>query len=127
MESSILERINWSIVKPCLWTGAAGMAVGAFALTQVFGFMSPSSAEKLAADKSDKAVVAALAPGCAAEFRALPDARKRMATLIANKNSYRARDSFPDELITLPGKNYVDYSLVRACTALLTKPQVAGL
>ncbi len=124
---NMMKSINWNIVKPCLWTGAAGMAVGAFVLAQVFGFMSPTSAEKLAAARSDKAVVAALAPGCAAEFRALPDAKKRMATLIANKNSYRARDSFPDELITLPGKNYVDYSLVRACTTLLTKPQVAGL
>ena len=32
-------NINWSIVKPSLWTGAAGMVLGAFLLAQVFGFM----------------------------------------------------------------------------------------
>lgn len=119
--------INWSIVKPSLWTGAAGMALGAFLLAHVFGFMSPSSAQKLAAQKSDNAVVAALAPGCAADFRSLPDAKDRMTTLVANKDSYQAKDAFPKELITRPGNSYVDYSLVRACTALLLKPRTAEL
>ena len=89
--------------------------------------MSPSSAEKLAAEKSDKAVVAALAPGCAADFRSLPDAKDRMATLVTNKDSYRASEAFPKELVSRPGKSYVDYGLVRACTALLMKPMTAGL
>jgi hypothetical protein len=120
-------NINWSIVKPSLWTGAAGMVLGAILLAQVAGFMSPSSAEKLAAARSDKAVVAALAPGCAADFRALPDAKDRMATLVANKDSYTAKDAFPKELVTRPGTSYVDYSLVRACSGLLLKPQTAGL
>ncbi|MFH1341120.1 MAG: hypothetical protein ABIL01_07890 [Pseudomonadota bacterium] len=120
-------KINWNVVKPSLWTGVAGMALGAFLLAQVFGFMSPSKAAKLASETSDKAVVAALAPGCAADFRSLPDAKDRMATLVANKDSYQAKDSFPSELITRPGKSYVDYSLVRACTALLTKPRTAAL
>ncbi|OCK55008.1 hypothetical protein [Bradyrhizobium sp. LMTR 3] len=115
--------INWRIVKPSLWAGAGGMALGALLLTYLFGFMSPSTAEKLAARKSDKAVVAALAPGCAEEFRSLPDADDRMAKLVANRDSYLAREAFPKELITLPGKSYVDYSLVRACTALLVKPK----
>lgn len=120
-------KINWDIVKPSLWTGAAGMGLGALLLAQVFGFMSPSSAEKLAAEKSDKAVVAALAPGCATDFRSLPDAKDRMAALVANKDSYQAKDAFPKELITRPGRSYVDYSLVRACTALLLKPRTAEL
>jgi hypothetical protein len=120
-------NINWSIVKPSLWTGAAGIAIGAFLLAQVFGFMSPSSAAKLAAQKSDNAVVAALAPGYAADFRSLPDAKDRMATLVANKDSYQAKDAFPKELVTWPGRSYVDYSLVRACTALLLKPMTAEL
>jgi hypothetical protein len=124
-----MERfnINWNIVTPSLWTGAAGMAVGAFVLAQVFGFMSPSTANKLAAEKSDSAVVAALAPGCAADFRSLPDAKERMATLVANKDSYQAKDAFPTELISLPGKSYVDYGLVRACEKLLLQPQTAEL
>ena len=30
-------NINWNVVKPSLWTGAAGMALGAFLLAQLFG------------------------------------------------------------------------------------------
>ena len=62
-------NINWRIVKPSLWTGVASMVLGGILLAQVAGFMSPSSAEKLAVTRSDNAVVAALAPGCAADFR----------------------------------------------------------
>ena len=50
-----------------------------------------------------------------------------MTTLVANKDSYQAKDAFPKELITRPGNSYVDYSLVRACTALLLKPRTAEL
>lgn len=117
-----MQNINWTIVTPSLWTGAAGIAVGAFALVQVFGFMSPSSAAKLASQKSDTAVIAALAPSCAADFRALPDATNRMATLVANKGGYNAKDAFPAELVTLPGRGFIDYDLVRACETLLLAP-----
>lgn len=121
-----MEKINWNIVKPSLWTGAAGVALGAFILAQVFGYMSPSSANKLAAEKSDQAVVAALAPSCAADFRALPDAKARMITLVANKGGYQAKDAFPTELVSLPGKSYVDYGLVHACEALLLAPDATA-
>ncbi|MCW5703044.1 MAG: hypothetical protein AB7I42_12880 [Bradyrhizobium sp.] len=120
---NIMSSINWDVVKPSLWSAAGGMFVGALALSQVFGFISPSTAEKLAAQRSNEAVVAALAPGCAADFRALPDVKERMATLVANKGSYQARDAFPSELVTIPGHSYIDYDLVRACSSLLMKPQ----
>jgi hypothetical protein len=84
--------------------------------------MSPTTAGKLANEKSEQAVVAALAPSCASDFRALPDASERLAVLVANKDGYSAKDAFPEELITLPGRSYVDYALIRACTALLTAP-----
>jgi hypothetical protein len=124
---NIMSSINWDVVKPSLWSAAAGAVVGALALAQVFGFMSPRTAEKLAAQRSDAAVVAALAPGCASEFRALPDVKERMAKLVANKGSYTQREAFPADLITVPGKTYVDYDLMRACSSLLMKPRTAGL
>lgn len=117
-----MRSINWNIVTPSLWTGAAGMLVGALVLTYAFGFMSPTTANKLAQQKSENAVIAALAPSCAADFRALPDAKQRMAQLVANKGSYTMKDAFPEPLVTLPGRSYVDYDLVRACAKLLTVP-----
>jgi hypothetical protein len=120
-------KVNWQTVKVSLWTGASGIVVGAYLLVQGFGFLNPSDAAKLAAEKSDKAVIAALAPGCAEDFRSLPDAKQRMAALITNQGSYPAGDSIPAELVTRPGENYVDYGLVRACEALLLRSHTAGL
>src|ERR1700730_5445952 len=85
-------RINWEVVKPSLWTGVGGVIVGMVLLSYGFGFMSRTTAEKLANTSSERAVIAVLAPVCAANFRALPDVAARMATLVADKdNSYKMR------------------------------------
>jgi hypothetical protein len=98
-------------------------------LSYGFGFMSRTSAEKLASTSSDTAVVAAMAPVCADKFSALPDAAERKLTLVAAKdNSYKMREAFPPALITLPGKSYPDSDLTAACGGLvLTPPKSAGL
>jgi hypothetical protein len=122
-------RINWDVVKPSLWTGAGGVVVGMFLLSNGFGFMSPTTAEKMAATSSEKAVIAVLAPVCAEKFGALPDVAARTATLVADKdNSYKMRDAFPEAMITLPGKSYPDSDLTAACAGLiLAPPKSAGL
>jgi hypothetical protein len=116
-------RINWEVVKPCLWTGAGGVVVGMLLLSHGFGFMSRSTAEQLASTKSEAAVIAVLAPVCAEKFRALPDVAARTATLVANKDySYKMREAFPDALITLPGKTYTDSNLTAVCAGLILAP-----
>jgi alpha/beta superfamily hydrolase len=120
-------RINWQVVKPCLWTGAAGVVAGMWLLSYGFGFMSTTTAEKLAAAKSQTAVIAVLAPVCADKFRALSDVTTRTATLVADKdNSYKMREAFPEALITLPGKTYPDSDLTAACAALVLGPPKAA-
>jgi len=122
-------EINWEVVKPALWTGVGGVVVGMFLLSYGFGFMSRTTAEKLASTTSEKAVVAVLAPVCADKFAALSDVTARTATLVADKDSsYKMRDSFPAALITLPGKSYPDSDLTAACAGLiLTPPKTAEL
>jgi hypothetical protein len=122
-------EINWEVVKPALWTGAGGVVVGMFLLSYGFGFMSRTTAEKLASTTSEKAVIAVLAPVCAEKFGALPDVAARTVTLVADKdNSYKMRDAFPAALITLPGKSYPDSDLTTACAGLiLTPPKTADL
>ena len=116
-------RINWEVVKPSLWTGAGGVVVGMLLLSYGFSFMSRTTADKLASTSSERAVIAVLAPVCAANFRALPDVAARTATLIADKdNSYKMREAFPVDLITLPGKSYPDSDLTAACAGLILAP-----
>jgi hypothetical protein len=116
-------RINWEVVKPSLWTGAGGVVVGMLLLSYGFGFISRTTAENLASTRSETAVIAVMAPVCAEKFRALPDAAARTATLVANKDySYKMREAFPADLITLPGKSYADSDLTAACASLILAP-----
>ena len=49
-------------------------------------------------------VIAALAPVCADKFRALPDADAKKVAL-SKVDSWKRRDEFPKELVTLPGES----------------------
>jgi len=120
-------RINWEVVKSTLWTGAGGVIVGMILLSYGFGFVSRTTAEKLARTSSETAVIAVLAPVCAEKFRALPDVAARTATLVANKDySYKMREAFPEALVTLPGKSYPDSDLTAACASLILAPPKAA-
>ena len=107
-----------------------GAAAGAVA-TMVVGFYwggwsLGSTADKMAKGRSELAVVAALAPVCADKFRALPDADAKKAAL-SKVDSWKRRDEFPKELVTLPGESYPDSALAEACYALLVAPKSAAL
>jgi hypothetical protein len=107
-----------------------GAAVGAVATIFVGfywgGWSLGSTAEKIAKERSELAVVAALAPVCADKFRALPDFDAKKVAL-AKVDSWKRRDEFPTELVTLPGKSYPSSALVDACSTLLLAPKSAAL
>jgi len=107
-----------------------GAAAGAIA-TMVVGFYwggwsLGSTADKMAKERSNLAVVAALAPVCADKFRALPDADAKKSAL-SKADSWKRRDEFPAELVTLPGESYPSSALVDACSTLLLAPKSAAL
>src|SRR5438477_1598322 len=107
-----------------------GAVVGAVA-TIVIGFYwggcsLGSTADKMAKERSDLAVVTALAPVCADKFRALPDAQAKQVSL-SKLDSWKRQDEFPKELVTLPGESYPSSALVEACSTLLLAPKSAAL
>ena len=107
-----------------------GAAVGAVA-TMIVGFnwggwSLSSTADKMAKEQSDLAVVRALAPVCADKFRALPDAAAKTVAL-SKVNSWKRADEFPKEFVTLPGETYPSSALVTACSTLLLAPKSASL
>jgi hypothetical protein len=111
--------------KPALWSGMAGAVVGMALMSYGFGYMSPSSAEKIAQQRADSAVVAVLAPQCAAKFRTLPDYTTKRDAL-EKAAGYQRSDLIPKELVTLPGKGYPDSDLVAACSAEIFKEKAAA-
>ncbi|HVC50943.1 MAG TPA: hypothetical protein VND87_02865 [Stellaceae bacterium] len=110
--------MNLSWIKPFGWGAATGAVVWWIALASVFGWTSSSTAQRQAARQSEEAVVAALAPVCAANFMAQPDASAKKATL-ANTTSWQRRDIFPEKWVTLPGATSPDSGLIAACSKLV--------
>ena len=106
-----------------------GAAVGAIATIFVGfywgGWSLGSTADKMAKERSDLAVVAALAPICADKFRALPDAEAKKVAL-SKVDSWKRRDEFPKDFVTLPGESYPSSALVAACYTLLLAPTEAA-
>ena len=80
----------------------------------------------MAKERSELAVIAALAPVCADKFRALPDSEAKNVAL-SKVDSWKRRDEFPKELVTLPGESYPSSALVDACSTLLLAPKSAAL
>jgi alpha/beta superfamily hydrolase len=110
-----------------LLQGAAAGAVATMFVGFYWGGWSlGSTADKVAKARSEVAVIAALAPVCAKEFRALPDAEAKQVAL-SKVDSWKRRDEFPKELVTLPGESYPDSALAEACYALLVAPKSAAL
>jgi hypothetical protein len=88
------------------------------------GWSLGSTAYKMANQQSELAVE--LAPVCADKFRALPDAEAKKAAL-SKVESWKRRDEFPKEFVTLPGESYPSSALVDACYTLLLAPKSAAL
>jgi len=77
-----------------------------------------STVDKIAKDRSDAAVVVALAPVCAEKFGALPDAAAKKIAM-TKVDTWKRADEFPKEFVTLPGQSYTNAALVDACYLLL--------
>jgi hypothetical protein len=90
------------------------------------GWSLGSTADKMAKEQSNLAVVAALAPVCADKFRAQPDAAAKTVEL-SKVDSWKRAEEFPKEMVTLPGETYPSSALVAACYALLMAPKSAAL
>ena len=107
------------------WSAFGGLIAGMVLMSYGFGYMSPSTAEKIAKSQTDAAVIAVLAPECATKFRALPDYAAKRAAL-EKAAGYQRGELFPRELVTLPGNNYTDSDLVAACTSVILKQTAAA-
>jgi hypothetical protein len=110
-----------------LLQGAAAGAVATMFVGFYWGGWSlGSTADKMAKQRSELAVVTALAPVCADKFRALPDAEAKQVA-ISKVDSWKRRDEFPKEFVTLPGESYPNSALVEECYSLLLAPKSAEL
>lgn len=113
-------------LKRLLQGAAAGAVATIFVGFFWGGWSTGSTADKMAKQRSESAVIAALAPVCADKFGALPDAAAKKVAL-SKAESWKRREEFPKEFVTLPGESYPSSALADACSALLLAPKSAEL
>ncbi|NJO32128.1 MAG: hypothetical protein HC869_02390 [Rhodospirillales bacterium] len=105
--------------KPAIW-GAIGGAI----LTLVLGFYlggwhTASSAQQMAAEASDKKVIAALAPLCVDQFLKSANPTQRSALLEITNNYERGSFLEKGGWTRLPGSKEPNWAVGRACGDLL--------
>ncbi len=103
-----------------------GIAIGAVA-SMVIGFswggwVTGSTANELAAERADTAVVAALTPLCVEKFLQNSDAKANLAVLRKISTNWEQGDYLEKGgWTTLPGATSSDYHLARACAEKLVQ------
>ena len=111
-------------VKPGVWGGVVGaiamMIVGFWAM----GWTTGGTADRMARDRADAAVVAALLPFCVANADRDPDLAK-LAKVKAEQSSYSRSQLVSDSgWATLPGMTTPDRGLASACSDKLQGPKI---
>jgi hypothetical protein len=111
-------------VKPGVWGGVVGaiamMIVGFWAM----GWTTGGTADRMARDRADSAVVAALLPFCVANADRDPDLTK-LAKVKAEQSSYSRSQLVSDSgWATLPGMTTPDHGLASACSDKLQGPKI---
>ena len=110
-------------LKPGIW----GAIVGAIAIS-IFGFSemgwtTKGTADRIATDRADSAVVAALVPFCVANAERDPD-RAKLAKVRSEESSYaRSELVSASGWATMPGMTTPERGLVHACSEKLLGPK----
>ena len=110
-------------VKPGIW----GAIVGAIAIVFVgfwaLGWTTARTADRMATDRADSAVVAALVPFCVANAERDPDQAK-LAKVKAEQSGYSRSQLVSDAgWATLPGATTPAVGLAYACSVMLQGPK----
>jgi hypothetical protein len=110
-------------VKPAIWgavAGAIGISIVGFS---ALGWTFDSTAEQMASQRADVAVVAALTPVCVAKFEAQTDAKTQLVAL-KKASSSGDQGSFIEKggWATMPGTDKPNLAVAAACAERLGSP-----
>jgi hypothetical protein len=91
------------------------------------GWMTAGTANKIAAERADTAVVAALTPICVEKFLQSNDAKANLAILQKISSNWEQGDFLQKGgWATQPGATSPDYRLARACAEKLVQVKTPG-
>ena len=107
--------------KPALFGAVAGAVIVAIVGFSWGGWVTGSTADAMASDRAEAAVVSALTPLCVAKFKGGTDAMAQMAALKEAKSWEQGNFVKDGGWADLPGGGGGDIDLARACATALTK------
>lgn len=116
-----MQQLKAPWIKPAVW----GVVVGSI-LTMIVGFSQlgwtlGSTAERIASERSNTAVVTALTPSCVARFMAQPNAKAKLAEL-KGTDSWKQREFVEaGGFATVGTETSPNSALAGACAEQLTK------
>ncbi len=107
--------------KPAIYGAIAGAAIVALVGFSWGGWVTGSTAEEMAAQRADAAVVSVLTPVCVAEFRRGADSAAQLAALKETKSWDQGKFVKEGGWADLPGGGDGGITLARACASALTE------
>jgi hypothetical protein len=109
-------------VKPAWWGAVAGAVAIMIVGFSWWGWTTGSTAQRLARERADAAVVTVLTPFCVANFMQQPDAAVKLADLQKTSSSFsQSQLVVKGGWATLDGSKEPNYAVARACAEALTK------
>jgi alpha/beta superfamily hydrolase len=109
-------------IKPAVWGAVAGSVVTMILGFSYGGWVTSSTADRVAKVQADTAVTTALVPLCIAQSKADGAAVKKMGELKALASSYDQRDFVTKTgWATVPGSADPNRDVAEACAAALLK------
>ena len=113
--------INKETIEPILWGAAGGAVVLAVVGFMWGGWFTGGTAQQLAEDAAEKAVVDRLAPICVAQYNRDPEKDQKLKEM-KKMETYQIGDYVKKHgWSTMPGEKDSDYAVSRECTDLLSK------
>ncbi len=114
-------QVDWEVIKPALWGAVGGGIVLAIIGFAWAGWVTGSSAQKMAEELAQNTVVARLAPICVEQFNQDPEKDQKLEKLKETRNW--ERDDYVEKQgwATMPGENDADSKVAAKCAELLAE------
>jgi len=113
--------MNWEKIKPALW-GIVGGAIAAIIIGFAWGgWVTGSTAQEMAEQSAQKAVIARLAPICVEQFNQDSEKDQKLANLKETKSWERDDYVVNQGWATMPGEKKADSKVAKKCAELLVE------
>ena len=114
---------KFASLKPGIWGGVIGAVAISVIGFSSFGWTLGSTADRMAKERAQTAVVGVLAPICVEKFQHQPDAATKLIEFNKASSSWDRRAIIEKGgWATVPGTDTPDSAVVTACVERLGKP-----